>query len=83
MYIFTGKETADMDKTLRADGPMKLVLCGCGRLHVTCGPVTLHFNREEFLAFADTVGRLAAIVAQQPAGLAPAARQGAHTEVCH
>lgn len=72
-----------MDKILRADGPMKLVLCGCGRLHVTCGPVTLHFNRDEFLAFASSVGRLAAVVTQHPASLAPAARPGAHTEVCH
>lgn len=72
-----------MDKTMRTDGPMKLVLCGCGRLHITCGPVTLHFDREEFLAFADSVGRLAAIVTRQPASLAQAARQGAHTEVCH
>lgn len=72
-----------MEKTLRTDGPMKLVLCGCGRLHVSCGPVTLHFTREEFLVFADTVGRLAAMVSQHPAGLASAAKQGTHTEVCH
>ncbi|MGA6826830.1 hypothetical protein ACO9S2_04345 [Nitrospira sp. NS4] len=72
-----------MDKSLRADGPMKLVLCGCGRLHVTCGPVTLHFDRDELLAFADGVNRLAAMVKRHPAGLAPAARPGAHTEVCH
>jgi|CXWL01.1.fsa_nt_gi hypothetical protein len=77
------KEMTDMDKVLRTDGPMKLVLCGCGRLHVTCGPVTLHFDRDEFLVFADSVSRLAAIVKQSPATLAPLARQGAHTEVCH
>lgn len=72
-----------MDKVLRTDKPMKLVLCGCGRLHVTCGPVTLHFDRDEFLVFADSVSRLAAIVGQHPIGLASAARQGEHTEVCH
>lgn len=65
-----------MDKVLRTDGPMKLVLCGCGRLHVTCGPVTLHFDRDEFLVFADSVSRLAAIVKQSPATLAPLARRG-------
>lgn len=72
-----------MDKSLRADRPMKLVLCGCGRLHVTCGSATLHFDREEFLVFAEGVSRLAAMVRQHPASLAPAARQGAQTEVCH
>ncbi|MCC6141396.1 MAG: hypothetical protein IT389_12375 [Nitrospira sp.] len=72
-----------MEKVLRNDKPMKLVLCGCGRLHVTCGPVTLHFQREEFLAFADGVERLAAMVKQAPAGLAPLARRGEHSEVCH
>lgn len=72
-----------MNKTLQNDKPMKLVLCGCGRLHVTCGAVTLHFEREEFVAFADGVARLAAMVMQHPASLASAAKQSAHTEVCH
>ncbi len=72
-----------MDKVLQTDGRMKLVLCGCGRLHVTCGPVTLHFDHEEFLTFADSVSRLAAIVMQHPASLTPTAKQGPHTEVCH
>jgi hypothetical protein len=79
----SGKEHADMDKMFRAEGPMKLVLCGCGRLHVTCGQVTFHFHREEFLAFADGVGRLAALVKQPPAGLGSVSGAGAHTEVCH
>lgn len=72
-----------MDKSGRPEGPIKLVLCGCGRLHVTCGQVTLHFQRDEFLAFADGVGRLAAMVKQSPAGLAPGLRAGAQSEVCH
>lgn len=72
-----------MEKTLRADGPMKLVLCGCGRLHVTCGSVTIHFDREEFLVFADSVGRLATIVAQHAAAPASAAHHGVHMERCH
>lgn len=29
-----------MDK--RTEGQMKMVLCSCGRLHMTCGSVTLH-----------------------------------------
>lgn len=77
------KENAAMEKKLRTDGAMKLVLCGCGRLHVTCGSVTLHFDREEFLLFADSINRLAAIVTQQPANLAPETRPDAHSEMCH
>jgi len=72
-----------MDKMIRTDGPMKLVLCGCGRLHVTCGQMTIHFQREEFLAFADGVGRLAALLKQTPPGLVSASDAGAHAEVCH
>lgn len=72
-----------MKKTLGTDDPMKLVLCDCGKLHVTCGPVTLHFTRDEFLAYAESVRRLAAMVAHTPAGLALKASQGASMEVCH
>lgn len=41
------------------DGQTTLDVCGCGRLHLTHGPVTLNFQREEFLRFARDVGRLA------------------------
>ena len=71
-----------MDTRLPTDGQTKLVLCGCGRLHMTCGSVTLHFSREEFLAFAHSVTRIAAIVKQPLAALA-AAGPDAHTGVCH
>lgn len=72
-----------MKKTLGTDDPMKLVLCDCGKLHVTCGPVTLHFTREEFLAYAESVRRLAAMIAQAPAGPAVKAPQTIPMEVCH
>ena len=72
-----------MDKMFPAEGPMKLVLCGCGRLHVTCGQVSLHFHREEFLTFAEGVGRLAALVKQTSASSVLASGSGPHTEVCH
>jgi hypothetical protein len=49
---------------------------------MTCGSVTLHFSREEFLAFAHSVTRIAAIVKQPLAALA-AAGPDAHTGVCH
>lgn len=71
-----------MDNRLPAEGPIKLVLCGCGRLHMTCGSVTLHFSRDEFLVFANSVSRLAAVVKQPPSALA-ASRPDARTEVCH
>lgn len=37
----------------------KLNVCGCGRLNLNDGGVTLHFDREEFLSFAATVSQLA------------------------
>ncbi|MGC4097130.1 MAG: hypothetical protein QM706_08440 [Nitrospira sp.] len=72
-----------MKKTLGTDDPIKLVLCDCGKLHVTCGPVTLHFTRDEFLSYAESVRRLAAIIAQPSANLALRASQSAPLEVCH
>jgi hypothetical protein len=49
---------------------------------MTCGSVTLHFSREEFLDFANSVTHIAAVIKQPPSALA-AARQGPHTGVCH
>lgn len=51
-----------MENFIHANGQAKLNVCGCGRLHFTYGPITLHFDREEFQAFAEVVGRLAAQV---------------------
>jgi hypothetical protein len=71
------------EKNLQILGPTKLVLCECGRLHVTCGAVTLHFDRDEFLVFAGSMNRLAAIVKQQPVHAGGAARPDAQTQMCH
>lgn len=49
---------------MQRDGQTKLALCGCGKLHFTYGSVTVHFEREDFLLFADSVGRLSAMVRQ-------------------
>lgn len=73
----------NMKKTLGTDDPIKLVLCDCGKLHVTCGPVTLHFTRDEFLAYADSVRRLAAIIAQPSTSLVLSSAQASPMEVCH
>ena len=53
-----------MENVLRGDVQSKVVFCECGRLHFTYGPMTLHFDRSEFLSFADSVGRLGALVRQ-------------------
>lgn len=53
-----------MENVLRGDLQSKVAFCGCGKLHFTYGPLTLHFDRGEFLAFADSVGRLGAHVRQ-------------------
>ena len=53
-----------MENVLRGELQSKVAFCGCGKLHFTYGPMTLHFDRSEFLAFADSVGRLGALVRQ-------------------
>lgn len=37
------------------DGQTALAVCGCGRLHLTYGPITLNFQRDEFVKFARDV----------------------------
>lgn len=62
---------------------MKLVLCGCGKLHLTCGAVTLHLTRDEFLAFSESVRRLAVIVAQPSPNQPAVATESVISRVCH
>ncbi len=52
-----------MERTLRVSEQMTLSECGCGRLQFTYGPVTLHFERTEFLLFARDVAHLLTHVA--------------------
>lgn len=72
-----------MNKAFGKDGPMKLVLCGCGKLHLTCGAVTLHLTREEFLVFAESVQRLAVIIARPSMEQSLGAAQPNPSMVCH
>lgn len=48
-----------MQNNHRSDRQTILSICGCGGLHLTYGPLTLHFEREEFIAFAGSVAQLA------------------------
>jgi hypothetical protein len=61
------------------DGHTMLDVCGCGRLHLTYGAVTLNFQREEFLRFARDVERLADYLA----GLQRTARPFPQATKCH
>ena len=36
----------------------KLQVCECRKLHLTYGSLTMHFKRDEFIAYADNVSRL-------------------------
>lgn len=45
--------------SMNQDDQTTLDVCGCGRLHLTYGAVTLNFKRDEFVRFARDVGRLA------------------------
>ena len=41
---------------------LKLNVCDCSRIHLTYGSITLHFEKEEFLAYAMQLTRMAAHV---------------------
>jgi hypothetical protein len=72
-----------MENVLRGDLQSKLAFCGCGKLHFTYGPLTLHFDRVEFLAFADSVGRLGALVRQAAKDSAVVPSHVSNATVCH
>lgn len=48
-----------MQKNHRSDKQTILSICDCGGLHLTYGPLTLHFERDEFIAFSGSVAQLA------------------------
>lgn len=72
-----------MEKRFGSDQPMKLVLCDCGELRLSSGPVTIHFTRDEFQMFAEAVGCLASIVAQPTLGRTTKATRPKISEACH
>ncbi len=41
---------------------LKLHVCDCNRINLTYGSVTMHFDKEEFLAYAMHVGKMASQV---------------------
>mgnify|MGYP001564578298 CR=1 FL=1 len=72
-----------MQKVVQSDGQTALNLCGCGRPHFTYGPITLHFEREEFTRFAGVVGRLATHLQHVIAGREPVLTPGQNGTVRH
>lgn len=72
-----------MENIMRGEGQSKLGFCGCGKLHFTYGPVTLHFDRDEFLIFADSVGRLGGLVRQSAKGSTLVPGLAPNSTVCH
>jgi hypothetical protein len=72
-----------MEQFIHGKGQAALNVCGCGRLHFTYGPITLHFEREEFAKFAGEVGRLAVMLDQLTADRGPVLFSGQDAPVCH
>ncbi len=64
-------------------GSMTLKLCGCGQLHCTYGPLTLHLRREEFLAFAEQIAQAARYLKQSPEHLESLLHSGQSGPSCH
>lgn len=79
----TTKEKYNVEKMFGTDQPIKLVVCDCGGLRLSSGPMSIHFTREEFQVFAESVGRLASIVAQPTLGQSSKPTRSNASEVCH
>ncbi|MCS6897089.1 MAG: hypothetical protein NZM29_03870 [Nitrospira sp.] len=77
------QENEAMKNMLVVEGPMKLVLCGCGKVHLTFGAVTLHLTKEEFLMFAKSVRRLTMVLGQSTFHRTQTMSQVSSGEVCH
>lgn len=76
-------EPLNHHRVIHHEGEAVMNVCGCGRLHFTYGPVTLHFEREEFVAFAGQVARLAAQVQQMIDGRGPVLLPRPSNMSCH
>lgn len=73
-----------MDNAIHhGNGQATLNACGCGRLHFTYGPITLHFDRDEFRVFAEVVSRLAAQVPDVEDHPGPMTRAPRTETICH
>jgi hypothetical protein len=72
-----------MQSLKRPDGSTVLNLCACGKLQFNYGPITLHFEPNDFIAFASAVGHLLARYRQMqnahPPNLVPSLRN----DICH
>lgn len=72
-----------MKSSTHDHGQLILKLCGCGQLHCTYGPFTIHLNRKEFLVFADQVAQAARYLKQSPESLEPMRHSGQPSTSCH
>ena len=72
-----------MDNVIQGQPQAKLNVCGCGSLHFTYGPITLHFDRDEFVAFAGAVARLASQLGQADDSLRVAPSSAYSGPICH
>lgn len=72
-----------MQSLKQSDNPITLNLCTCGKVQFSYGPVTLHFEPDDFTAFASAVSRLLARYRQvqtaHPSGSTPSL----HNDLCH
>lgn len=75
---FTAQETP-----MPPSQQLKLNVCDCSRIHLTYGSITLHFEREEFLAFAMQLTRMAAHVSNTAGFRKVPGLADTETTTCH
>ncbi len=72
-----------MDRIIHGDGQAILKVCGCGRVHFTYGPITLHFDREGFFTFAEAANHAAAHLRHTDYQRGPVALPRGNGTACH
>jgi hypothetical protein len=77
------KRGRTMEPTMKVASQVALNICGCGRLHLLCDPVTLHFEPLEFTLFAQAIGQLMIEYQQHAAGMMAAVPSRHSPPTCH
>ncbi|MCC2640402.1 MAG: hypothetical protein K0S45_815 [Nitrospira sp.] len=60
-----------------------LSMCTCGKLHLSYDLITLHFEQDEFISFADSVAHLLAQYKKVHSAPQPSSIPSVHNGICH
>jgi len=72
-----------MQSLKQSDRSVTLNVCTCGKIQFGYGPITLHFEPDDFAGFASAVGRLFARYQQLQTAHSTGAAPLLHSDLCH